>query len=152
MDRQQNMQALLEHMEAIGKAMASRALEQPRSDMPTHAQLGVLLIVLHRGPQNIKTLANIFRMTSSAATQLVNGLVRDGLLRREEDKDDRRKISVHLTQKGKRLLVIARKQRLQNMVRIFETLSNTDLEQLEKIHRKVIQQLQLLWTKNKTSN
>ncbi len=147
MDRQEIIQALLQNMETIGKAMMVRSFEQPKGNLPTHSQMGVLFVLLHRGQQSIKSLADSFRMSSSAATQLVNGLVNDGLLTRVEDKQDRRKICVAITTKGKRMLELARKQRLKNMTKIFESLTNDELAQLEKIHRKVVERLQFLWTK-----
>ena len=147
MSRQQTIEALLQNMEAIGKAMMNRKVETLQADMPTHAQLGVLLMVNYQGPHSIKSLAEKFRMTSSAATQLVNGLVKNGLLSRVEDEQDRRKIAVGMTQKGKRLLEATKKQREKNMLKIFEPLSDVELVQLEKIQRKITEQLQLLWTK-----
>jgi DNA-binding MarR family transcriptional regulator len=150
MKRQEIIQALLQNMEAIGKAMMSRKIEKPMSSMPTHAQLGILLVVLYQGPQSIKNLADKFRMTSSAATQLVNGLVQDRLLTRVEDKKDRRQIHVEMTAKGKRTLAIAKKQREKNMLEIFQPLTDTELMQLEKIQRKITERLQILWTKNQT--
>lgn len=147
MSRHQTIEALLQNMEAIGKAMMSRKVETLQADMPTHAQLGVLLMVNYQGPHSIKSLAEKFRMTSSAATQLVNGLVKNGLLSRVEDEQDRRKIAVGMTQKGKRLLEATKKQREKNMLKIFEPLSDVELVQLEKIQRKITEQLQLLWTK-----
>jgi len=148
MNRQQTIQALLQNMEAIGKAMMSRKVEALQADMPTHAQLGVLLMVNYQGPHSIKSLAEKFRMTSSAATQLVNGLVNSGLLSRVEDKEDRRKICVEMTPKGKRVIEATKKQREKNMLQIFAPLSDAELTQLEKIQRKITERLQILWTKN----
>jgi len=150
MKRQQIIQALLQNMETIGKAMMGRKLPGPASG-PTHAQLGVLLVILYQGPQSIKSLADKFRMTSSAATQLVNGLVADKLLSRVEDKKDRRKIHVAMTAKGKRTLTIVKKQREKSMKEIFEPLTQTELTQLEKIQRKITERLQTLWIKNQAS-
>lgn len=149
MKREDIIQALLQNMEAIGKAMLSQKAEKPLGNMPTHAQIGILLVVLYEGPQSIKNLATKFRMTSSAATQLVTGLVKDKLLTRVEDKNDRRKICVQMTPKGKQVLAIAKKQREKNMLKVFEPLTDSELVQLEKIQRKIIEHVQLLWTQNK---
>jgi len=50
-------------------------------DMPTHAQLGIMCVLAHRKAQSIKELAEQFGISSSAATQLVNGMVRTDSLR-----------------------------------------------------------------------
>jgi DNA-binding MarR family transcriptional regulator len=63
-----------------------------------------MFMLVHVGPQSIKDMAVRFSMTPSAATQLVNGLVKDGYLVRTENIWDRRKVGVDLTVKGKKHL------------------------------------------------
>ena len=123
---------------------------QSHKDMPPHAQMGVLFMVAINGPMSIKEISKRFGMTSSAATQLVNGLVKGGLLTREEDKDDRRKICVILTAKGKKIIEKAKEYRMKRMIEMFEPLSDTELGQLQKILTKIIEHWQT--TCNKLQN
>ena len=57
---------------------------------------------LKAGPARAGTLAHLSRLSPSAITETVEGLERDGLVRRESDPDDRRGVRVALTAEGKR--------------------------------------------------
>jgi DNA-binding MarR family transcriptional regulator len=108
-------------------------------DLPTQAQIGVLFVLSHQGSQSIKDLSLRFGMTSSAATQLVDGLVKHGFLKRMEDRNDRRKMCVDLTSKGKKTLEKAKKQRIEKMAKMFEPLTDEELMQLQKIQSKIVE-------------
>ena len=147
MERQQLIQDLLQNMEVMGKAMFSHKAEPQQPGMPTRAQIKILLTVMYHGSQSIKSLSDTFYMTPSAATQLVNGLVREGHLKRIEDKTDKRKFQLELTAKGKDLIAVAKKHRAKKMTEILEPLTDTELKQLEIIQKKITERLQILWTK-----
>jgi DNA-binding MarR family transcriptional regulator len=143
------MQSLTQNMGALRRA----AMDHPHGstgskEVPTQAQIGVLFAVWHHGLISIKELAQRFNMTSSAATQLVNGLVKEELLTRTEDKQDRRKIGVSLTAKGKTSLEEQKKKRCQMMEKVLSPLSDKELAQLQTISEKISENLKILWTKN----
>lgn len=109
--------------------------------LPSPAQLGMLFAVAHNKEPSIKTLAQSFCMTSSAATQLVNGLVDDGLLARKTAKDDRRKISLALTRKGKALVERAKNERHAMFTKLLEPLSDSELSTLCALQDKILANL-----------
>ena len=57
---------------------------------------------LKAGPARAGTLAHLSRLSPSAITETVEGLERDGLVRRESDPEDRRAVRVALTAEGRR--------------------------------------------------
>ena len=59
---------------------------------------------LKAGPVRAGGLASVARLSPSAITETVEGLERDGLVRREDDPDDRRAVRVALTPDGRRQL------------------------------------------------
>jgi DNA-binding MarR family transcriptional regulator len=67
-------------------------------------QLGILMQLHYRGNCGISDLSDRFDITAAAASQLVEKLVQGGLIRREEDPQDRRAKLVNLTEKGKALV------------------------------------------------
>jgi DNA-binding MarR family transcriptional regulator len=146
MDRHILIQGLLRNMDALGRAAMGRHAEHA-PNTPTHAQIGVMFIISYQGPQSIKQLAARFGMTSSAATQLVNGLVKEGFCTRQEDSNDRRRICVTLTQKGKRTIEQAKKKRLEMIESFLQPLNDSELLQLQKIHQKIVEHIQIVWTK-----
>jgi DNA-binding MarR family transcriptional regulator len=63
-----------------------------------------LLWTLKAGPVRAGGLASLARLSPSAITETVEGLERDGLVRRETDPEDRRAVRVALTPDGRRQL------------------------------------------------
>ena len=108
--------------------------------MPTPAGIGILAFVAQEGPQNLKDIAKRLCMSSSAATQLVDGLVRDRLLTRTEDRTDRRRIKLALTAVGKRKLAQAKKARLAALAKLLEPLSPQELNEWRRLQQKIIKQ------------
>lgn len=115
-----------------------KSLHSP-NNMPTRSQLCIMMILAQDGNRSIKELAKQFSMTSSAATQIVNGLVKEKLLARQIDKKDRRKISISLTEAGKKRLLEAKKMRMKVMTKYFDPLNDKELDQLQKILEKIVE-------------
>ncbi len=70
----------------------------------TSGQLGVLEALLHLGPLNPTVLAQKHLQSSGNVTMIVDNLEKQGLVRRERCSDDRRRIVVHLTAEGERVI------------------------------------------------
>ena len=143
MDRKKIFTELFENINLFGRAMLNKDHGAMPKGMPTRAQLGVMFLLSHRGLQSIKQVAEKFQISSSAATQLVDNLVREGLLTRKEDKNDRRKISVGLTAKGKNKMKMAEKMRFEKLEEIFELLTDEELLQLKSIYSKITNSLKI---------
>lgn len=143
--RQELIHALFKDMDCFVRLIQTHKRQEPDKGMPTHAQLSILFTLQHQGSQSIKEIAEYFNMSSSAATQLVDGLVKEDLLARKEDRHDRRKISVILTTKGKQKLLAAKKLRLKRVARMYEPLSEEELAQMYIIQKKIVEHMNTLW-------
>jgi DNA-binding MarR family transcriptional regulator len=149
MDRLKLITAIFEETGRLGKTMMAGNSEAGKSKggkansqhQPTRAQTGTLFFISHEGAQSIKQIAEKFQISASAATQLVDSMVKDRLLARKEDKQDRRKIFVDLTLKGKEKLKKARKIRLEKMKKLLQVLSDEELLQLKNIYGKLNERL-----------
>lgn len=67
-------------------------------------QFGILMQVHHRGNCAIGDISERFDITNAAASQLVDKLVQNGLIQRQEDPNDRRAKLLNLTEKGRELI------------------------------------------------
>jgi DNA-binding MarR family transcriptional regulator len=67
-------------------------------------QFSILMQLHHRGVCGMSEVSERFEITPAAASQLVDKLVQGGLVRREEDPQDRRAKCLQLTDKGKELI------------------------------------------------
>ena len=64
------------------------------------SQITALFRLLHHGPQNITALARGVHLSHAAASRLVDKLVREGLVFRSQDPDNRRQKLIRLSPKG----------------------------------------------------
>ena len=107
-----------------------RAAREDAASGLTAARLSALSVLVFGGPRNIGELAEAERVRSPTMTGIVNGLARDGLVRREGDRDDARRSRVVATPKGRRLLERARARRLAALAELFRGRDSEELEVL----------------------
>lgn len=83
-------------MRASGHFIKAHGLSMP--------QFSILMQLHYRGVCGMSEVSERFEITPAGASQLVDKLVQSGLIRREEDPQDRRAKSLKLTDKGKELI------------------------------------------------
>ncbi|MGJ8453727.1 MarR family winged helix-turn-helix transcriptional regulator [Pseudothermotoga sp. U03pept] len=66
-------------------------------------ELYLLLYIAQRGSQRMSELAEVFSMTKSNITFLVDSLEEKGLVERSRSNEDRRVINICLTEKGRQM-------------------------------------------------
>ncbi len=137
--------ALLKDLSTVGRFAMHRAFHAGNDGIQSRTQLGVLFVLSHHGPQSLKELADRFVMTSSAATQTIDELEEHGLVVRRTDADDRRKVSVLLTAKGKQRLAVAKRDKVKHMKAVLDVLSDDELGQLRSIEQKIVRRIQELY-------
>jgi MarR family transcriptional regulator for hemolysin len=142
-DRNKLITAFIENMQAFGTLMhSSRVENDAKADvMPTKAQLGIMYAVSHEGIQSVKELALRFRISSSGVTQVIDGLVREGLMIRTEDAKDRRKTSISLTKKGFAAFERGKKSRFALLQKMLESLSDSEIATMNAIQKKLLENL-----------
>jgi DNA-binding MarR family transcriptional regulator len=109
-----------------------RAAEEDRGAGLSRARLSALSVVVFRGPLTLGELAAAERVRSATMTGIVNGLERDGLVRRRPHGTDRRAVQVEATASGRRLLNRARAQRIGLVVSKLANLSQVELDVLDR--------------------
>jgi DNA-binding MarR family transcriptional regulator len=67
-------------------------------------QFGLLMQMHHKGACGMSEVSERFEITPAAASQLVDKLVQNGFVKREEDPQDRRAKLLNLTDKGRDLI------------------------------------------------
>lgn len=84
-------------------AVAARSLSDVAEEV-TLTQYRTLVVLASRGPQHLAGLAEAVGVTPATATRMCDRLVRKGLIRRREERGDRRLLRVALTEKGRSLV------------------------------------------------
>jgi DNA-binding MarR family transcriptional regulator len=90
-------------------------------------RLSALSVVVYAGPIGIGALAAAEGVAAPTMTRLVDGLERDGLVRRGRDPDDARGVLVRATPAGERTLRRGRRRRVDTLATGLRTLSDDDL-------------------------
>jgi DNA-binding MarR family transcriptional regulator len=92
------------------------------------SQLGALFHIDRGGSSGVTDLGDDLGVTSSAASQMLERLVQQGLILRSEDPSDRRLKQMMLTDKGLQVLQESIRARQSWLSDLAETLSNSERE------------------------
>jgi DNA-binding MarR family transcriptional regulator len=138
MNRSELIKKFFKSIDAMARIGGAKKHAAHPKHFPPYSQMGVLFVVSHGTSVTIKDVSQRFAMTSSAATQMVNALVKNGFLARKEDTHDRRKICLLLTAKGKKVIEQAKKYRMKKMTEMFEPLTDSELNHLLHIQEKIV--------------
>jgi DNA-binding MarR family transcriptional regulator len=109
-----------------------RAAEEDRAAGISRARLSALSVVVFRGPLTLGELAAAEGVRSATMSGIVNGLERDGLVRRRPHGGDRRAVQIEAGAAGRRLLERARARRLELVASTLGDLSETELDVLDR--------------------
>lgn len=103
----------------------------------TVTQFGVLEALLHLGPLNQKSLGEKLLKSGGNITLVIDNLEKSGWVERQENPDDRRSMLIHLTPEGKDFISSYFPKHLDRIIKEFDVLSETELDQLAKICKKL---------------
>ena len=104
----------------------------------------VLEALLHKGPLPVNTIGPKVNLTPGSISIAVDRLYAKGLVSRVESAEDRRIRTVALTPSGKRLIVPVFRKHAADIEKVFSELSSNELQQLEKLLKKVGSRAQAL--------
>jgi DNA-binding MarR family transcriptional regulator len=86
----------------------------------------------------VSDLQKMHNITKPAISQMLNGLEHKGYISREMDKDDRRKVSVTLTDKGKAMLEETKKFADKTLDETIERFGEDNIRQLISLFNRLI--------------
>jgi DNA-binding MarR family transcriptional regulator len=119
---------LQEWIEVSMQRSMRNVLAYARESGLSMSQLGALFHVLRIGCSGVTDLGDDLGVTSSAASQLLDRLVQQGLIRRTQDPDDRRAKRILLTDKGLHVVRESIRARQGWVVELAESLSEPEKE------------------------
>jgi len=126
-------------VEAVADRLHSAALHLLRRLRAEDDALGIspprlsaLSVVVYAGPIGIGALATAEGVAAPTMTRLIDGLERDGYVRRTPDPRDARGVLVEATPTGRRVLTRGRRQRVQTLAAGLSTLSSDELREIRR--------------------
>jgi DNA-binding MarR family transcriptional regulator len=150
-DRKKLIEKILENINAIKREIATEMHIFFNEISITHSQWTVLYFVKKNRNINIKDLANLLDTTSSAATQIVDGLVNKGLLSRRRNPDDRRTLKIELSEKSKNQFDSIKNKSFKMLSSLFDVLDNDELSKYCELNNKIASKILLKTQERKRS-
>jgi MarR family 2-MHQ and catechol resistance regulon transcriptional repressor len=135
-EQERVLDAYIKLRRAVNTINACEA-EVMRSAGLTESQFGVLEALLHLGPLCQKDLAAKILKSTGNLTTVVDNLERRGLVQRRRSAEDRRVVTVRLTDEGRRLIDSVFPRHVTALVDAFAVLTADELHQLATLCRKL---------------
>lgn len=136
--REQKIKELLEDFHSLKRQATLRFAKGAVLPRVTPSQWGALLLIEQHGDSSVKAVAEALCVTSSAATQLVEGLVASGYVARRVNPKDRRTVSLALSKKAKTQVEKMKKQAVQKFLKLFEALDDKEFNQYLVLNKKIV--------------
>ena len=119
------------------KSVTSRLERQLGKEGLTESQFGVLEALLHLGPLCQRELSAKILRSGANVTTVVDNLEKRNLVRRARESDDRRYVTVHLSDEGRALVEKALPDHVARIVEVFGPLDAAELQSLGDLCKKL---------------
>lgn len=133
---------VMELFPQLMKAFASHEDNDLASGRITLPQFWALYYLSLKGKCKMKELSGHLGISPAAATGLIDRLIRQGLVRRSDDREDRRIVWIVLSPSGREMICRIRKQRAAAIKRVFGKLSADDRGHYVRILERIVSMAQ----------
>ncbi len=89
------------------------------------------------GARTVKAVAAELRVSSSAATQLVDGLVKTGYVIRSQAKEDKRETELALSKDSEKGIKEVKRQKMEQFEKVFSVLTEKELDEFAQLMKKL---------------
>jgi len=138
-NRHQKIKELMQGFEALHRSTKFRPPGFDDSAPVTPSQLRVLMVLEGQNGSSLKEVAHLLGVSSSATTQLIDGLVANGYVIRKEDSADRRKMTITISDKTKKHIKKMKDMISQQFLELFEALTDEEFDQFHHLQMKAVE-------------
>lgn len=140
--KQQYVEQLVSQMGQLRRLFESHAQELCQAPGATLMQYSALKYLSKHGQCSVGELGDFLQLSKSSTTQLVERLVKAGYVNRFTSPTDRRIVHVAITNEGLVKMTELKQSFVKKMSRSFETVPESDMQQLLRIQQLLIDILQ----------
>jgi len=141
-DRNGQIEELLGYLRSFKqKVLNGHYLLPTRFQFPFSQWMVIHLLDKHNNCLGIKELSRMLGISSSAATQLVDTLVKKGYLIREINPEDRRALRIQITKETRERLEIGKIETFGKLYTLFNVLTDEELLQYCQLTRKIVENI-----------
>ncbi len=130
------------NLEGVGRSLHSNAIHLLRRVRAEDSAMGIgpaqasaLSVVVFGGPLTLNELAEAEQVRPPTMSRVVEALVREGLVRREANRDDRRYVIISPTDKGTKIMHEGRNRRERRLIKLLSQLDADEIRCLGKASR-----------------
>jgi DNA-binding MarR family transcriptional regulator len=127
MDREGLIKEIVELQRHINRDMRANTLEAWMDLNLTVPQVKSLFFIANQGTTNFTTLAAALKVTPANMTGIIDRLMEQGLVSRQENPQDRRMLMLRVTEKGENTIAGLRDRRAGYTTKILSRLSDAEL-------------------------
>lgn len=136
--RKQLIEQIMADINAMKYKMHFAIMRKDAKKRVTHSQWFVVCLIEQHKNLGVKEISNMLGITSSATTQLIDGLVKSGYVKRKTNTKDRRSLQIELSSKGKKHIKEMKRHVAKAMERFFKPLSDRELKMYNELHKKIL--------------
>jgi DNA-binding MarR family transcriptional regulator len=142
LNRKQQISSIIKNFHTIFQALFKVAPSFLSELKVTHTQMLILSFVKENEGISVKKLAGTMGISSSAATQQVNTLVKKEYLVREESNVDRRLVKIRLSGKMEKQIEKIEAMFLEQLFTVYSGISDEELALYSELNSKIANQIQ----------
>lgn len=140
-NRKQKIKELMENFKALRRTTAFHAPMAINLPRITPSQWGALMCIEQHGESTVKDVAKTLGITSSASTQLIDGLVQSRYVVRKIHDKDRRAVTLTLSKKTRTQVNNMKNQMEQSFLKFFEVLNDKEFNQYILLNKKIVERI-----------
>ena len=137
-DRKKQIEALLNDLALLKRIVATQETSLDETVHITSSQWGALLFVTPPDTPSVKDVAKALSISSSAATQLVDGLVQNNFVVRQVQQGDRRSVSLQLTKNIQSKIEQIKRSKVTKFLLLFKSLSDAEFTLYCTLTKKIV--------------
>ena len=141
MDRKEQIVGLIDNYHAFFQTMVKLTPHFFNNLKVTYTQMLILSFIKENEDISVKRLAATMGITSSAATQQLNSLVKKGYLVRKESNIDRRTVKIRLSPKMEKQIEVIEAMFLDKLFTLFDGITDEELTLYCNVHSKIAGQI-----------
>ena len=103
-----------------------------------HGKGRILKVLLEEGTMTQSDLQNIIDIRSGSLSEILSKMEDKQLITRKKDKDDKRKVKIKITEKGKETILLKEEEHKNKAKELFNSIDEEEQKQLEVILSKLI--------------
>lgn len=135
--RTEALEEILEGFYLLRRKLVACSRERSSTHRLPSSQWFAMGVIMRKGEATVRDIREALSITSSAATQLVNQLVKGGYVEKRPDPHDRRSQHISLSPKAHALMASMKAAMLVQITDVLSALSEQEFKTFARLHKKI---------------